>query len=88
MKSALTAQEAIVLWAAQHRAESSASEIARVAGLGERAVRYNLDRLIARRILRPMVLVDVTSLGYLNYDLYLAVAIKESRRQGRFVEWL
>ena len=88
MGKQLSENERIVAFSAQFHARASVAELSKTTGLRSHTVRYALDRLLERGVLKPYTFIDCESLGYAAYNLFCSLSSHRSDARERFEQEL
>lgn len=70
------------------RADTPVTEMAALVRARVHRVRYELARLMERKVITPTALVDVFALGWQRIQLFLSIASRASAQRERFLEKL
>ncbi len=81
---ALSTNERLVAFAAQLHARASVAELSKKTRLRSHSVRYALQGLLERRILRPYSFIDSEALGFSAYNFLCALSSHRSEVRERF----
>lgn len=82
--NSLSSNERKVVFSAQFHARSSIADLSRRTGLRSHTVRYALDQLRERRVLKPYSFIDSENLGYAAYNLFCALSSHRADVRERF----
>ena len=77
-----------VLSMLQHRASASAAEISKLTGYSQAKVRYTIDSLLERKIIRKEVYIDVYLLGFSYQTVFFSLLPKAKAHRDKLISYL
>jgi DNA-binding Lrp family transcriptional regulator len=84
----LTEKEKQIIAAVQLRADTPLAQIAKNLHLKEHTVRYAMHSLLERDMLRPHTLINLTALGYTEYEVLFSLSCPSAKTVRSFLEYL
>lgn len=84
----LSEKERNIIACTELNAEMSARKIGKTCGYKDHTVRYSINNLINRKIIRAIPFINIYPLGYSYYNVFFSISVKSTKAKNDFLNHL